>query len=227
MQSTLVAAYRATDYMVNGSGGIVVIQIGHYSLTVDRLLARMHARNAAFITAWNPFSKRLSFGANKHWGCELKRYLSVHGFVFLEGEGRGQTGEWPPEPSILAFGISRTEASTIGRRFRQNAIVFVRRGRPAELVMLRWVRWPAPLGCQAWTYTREWSVHSRSPDHRYAVRYPSLATLKSRHAAFATPASHIARAIRRTSSCSGPRSIKSPTKIICLSGCRKTPATSQ
>jgi hypothetical protein len=139
MLSTLVAAYRATDYVVHSSGGIVVIQIGHRSLAVDRLLARMHARSAAFVTAWNPSSRRLSFEANKHWGCELKRYLSVHGFAFLEGEGRGQTEEWPPEPSILTFGISRTEASTIGRRFRQNAIVYVRRGRPAELVMLRWV----------------------------------------------------------------------------------------
>lgn len=140
MQSTLIAAYRATDYVVHGSGGIVVIQIGHHSLAVDRLLTRMHARNAAFITAWNPFSNKLSFEANKHWGCELKRYLSVHGFAFLEGEGSGRIGEWPSEPSILAFGISRTEASVVGRRFRQNAVVYVPLGRPAELVLLRWVR---------------------------------------------------------------------------------------
>jgi hypothetical protein len=140
MQSTLVAAYRATDYVVHGRGGTVVIQIGHRSQAVDRLLARMHARSAAFITAWNPFSKRLSLEVNKHRGCGLKRYLRVYGFAFLEGEGRGRIGEWPSEPSILAFGISRTEASVVGRRFRQNAVVYVPLGRPAELVMLRWVR---------------------------------------------------------------------------------------
>jgi hypothetical protein len=140
MQSTLVAAYRATDYVVHSSGGIVVIQIGHRSLAVDRLLARMHARSAAFVTAWNPFSRRSSFEANKYWDCELKRYLSVHGFAFLKGEGRGRIGEWPPEPSVLAFEISRPKASVVGRRFRQNAVVYLRLGRPAELVMLRWVR---------------------------------------------------------------------------------------
>jgi hypothetical protein len=42
----------------------------------------------------------------------------------------------------------------------------------------------------------------------------------------AEPASHIERAIRRTSRCCGPRSIKSPTKIIFRSGFRKTPSIS-
>ncbi len=140
MQSGFVSAYRATDYVAHGNGWVVVIRIGHHSRVVDGLLARMNARNGAFITAWNPFSKELSSEANKHWDRELKRYLSVRGFAFVEGEGRGRTGEWPPEPSILVFGISRTEASAIGRRYRQNAIVYVPRGRPAELVMLRWVR---------------------------------------------------------------------------------------
>jgi hypothetical protein len=99
----------------------------------------MHARNGAFITAWNPFSKDRSLGTNESWNRELKRYLIARGFTFVEGEGRGRAGEWSPEPSVFAFGISRTEASAIGRRYRQNAIVYVPLGRPAELVMLRWV----------------------------------------------------------------------------------------
>ncbi len=140
MQSNLVSAYRATEYVAHGNGWVVVIRIGHRSVVVDRLLARMHARDGAFVTAYNPFSKELSFEANEHWNRELKRYLSVRGFAFVEGEGRGRIGGWPPEPSILAFGISRTEASAIGRRFRQNAVVYMPRGRPAELVMLRWLR---------------------------------------------------------------------------------------
>ena len=125
--------------MAHGNGWVVVIRIGHHSLVVDRLLARMHVRSGAFITARNPFSKNLIFEANEHWDRELKRYLSVHRFAFVEGEGRGRVGEWPPEPSILAFGMSRAQASSIGRRFRQNAIVYVQLGRPAELVLLRWL----------------------------------------------------------------------------------------
>jgi hypothetical protein len=100
----------------------------------------MKAKSGIFITAWNPFSKSLGLGANEHWNRELKRYLIVRGIVFLEGEGRGRASEWPPEPSFFAFGTSRAEGSAIGRRYRQNAIVYVQLGRPAELVMLRWVR---------------------------------------------------------------------------------------
>ena len=113
MQLGLVSAYRETDYVARGNGRLAVIRIGQQSMAVDGLLARMHARNGAFITAWNPFSKSLSLGANEYWNRELKRYLIVRGFTFVEGEGRGRAGEWPPEPSILALGISRTEASAI------------------------------------------------------------------------------------------------------------------
>jgi hypothetical protein len=140
MQSGLVSAYRATDYVVHDVGRAVVIRIGHHSLVVDRLLARMRTRSGSFITAWNPFSKESSLKANERWNRELKRYLSALGVAFVEGEGRGRTGDWPPEPSVLVFGISRTEAAAIGRRYRQNAVVYVSQGRPAKLVMLRWVR---------------------------------------------------------------------------------------
>jgi hypothetical protein len=140
MQSDLVSAYRATDYVVHGNGLDVVIRIGYRSLIRDKLLAKMNATSGAFITAWNPFSHGLSFAANKHWDFDLKRYLSFRGVTFLEGEGRGKIGEWPPEPSVFALGLSRREASAIGRRYRQNAIVYMRRGGAAELVMLRWVR---------------------------------------------------------------------------------------
>jgi FixJ family two-component response regulator len=43
MQSDLVSAYKATEYVAHGNGWVVVIRIGHHSLVVDRLLARMHA----------------------------------------------------------------------------------------------------------------------------------------------------------------------------------------
>jgi hypothetical protein len=99
----------------------------------------MSARSGAFITAWNPFGKSQSAEANAYWDRELKRYLSVRGFAFLTREGRGEIGEWPPESGMLVFGLSRAQAASIGRLFRQNAIVYVPLGRPAELVMLRWL----------------------------------------------------------------------------------------
>jgi uncharacterized protein DUF3293 len=139
MPSNLVLAYRATDYVAFSDGRTFSIRVGRHSLVVDGLLTRMRTRSGAFITAWNPFSKRQSAGVNAHLDRELKACLSARGVAFLVGEGRGQVGEWPPEPSILAFGMSRAQAASIGRRYRQNAIVYVPLGRPAELVMLRWL----------------------------------------------------------------------------------------
>jgi len=137
--SDLILAYRATDYVAFNDSRTFLVRVGHHSLVIDGLLVRMKTRSGAFITAWNPFSKSQSAGANAYWDRELKRHLSARGLAFLAGEGRGQIGEWPPESSIFAFGMSRAQAASIGRRFRQNAIVYVSWGRPAELVMLRWL----------------------------------------------------------------------------------------
>jgi hypothetical protein len=134
-----VLAYRATDYVAFNDSRAYVVRIGHHSLVIDGLLAKMKTRSGAFVTAWNPFSKNQSEGTNAHWDRELKGYLNARGFAFLAGEGRGEIGEWPAECSIFTFGMSRNQAATIGRRFRQNAIVYVSLGRPAELIMLRWL----------------------------------------------------------------------------------------
>jgi hypothetical protein len=139
MSSDLILAYRATDYVAFDGSRAFSIRIGRHSLVVDGLLAKMKAKSGAFITAWNPFSKSQSARTNAYWDRELKSYLSARGLAFLAGEGRGETRGWPPEPSIFAFGMSSQQAASIGRRFRQNAIVYVPLGRPAELVVLRWL----------------------------------------------------------------------------------------
>jgi hypothetical protein len=139
MASNLILAYLATDYVVFNKGRTISIRVGQRSLLVDALLTRMGARSGAFITAWNPFSMSQSVGTNAQRDRELRRYLTANGFAFLTGEGRGQFGDWPPEHSVFALAMSHTQAASVGRRFLQNAIVYVPLGRPAELIMLRWM----------------------------------------------------------------------------------------
>jgi hypothetical protein len=110
MLSDLVLAYRATDYVAFDDSRAFLVRIGHHSLVIDALLSGMKMKSGAFITAWNPFSKSQSAGVNAYWDRELKSFLSARGFAFLPGEGRGDIGEWPPEPSIFAFGMSRAQA---------------------------------------------------------------------------------------------------------------------
>jgi hypothetical protein len=95
MPSDLVVAYRATDYVAFNGSRAFSVWIGHRSLEIDGLLSKMKTSSGAFITAWNPYSRSLSLGANGYWDRELKSYLRARGFAYLEGEGRGQIGEWP------------------------------------------------------------------------------------------------------------------------------------
>ena len=139
MQPGLVTAYLSTDYVVFSGGRDCSIRIGRRSLIIDRLLLSRKTESAAFITAWNPFSRDRYSTSNAYWDRQLNCYLNDSGFSFLPGEGRAQLGDWPSEISVLAFGMSRARAASAGRRFRQNAIVYIQDGRPAEFVLLRWL----------------------------------------------------------------------------------------
>lgn len=145
-RAELLSAYRSTDYVVFKGTQEVVIRIGERSGVVEQLLHRFRSRSAAFITAWNPFSKTLSRIQNNYRQRCLLAHLRRLRRPSLHGEGRGTIGDWPPERSALVFQIDRRRAEAIGRNFRQNAIVFVQCGRPAELILLRSLSYP--LECQ-------------------------------------------------------------------------------
>jgi hypothetical protein len=136
MTDDLYAAYRATDYVVETPGGEVVIRPGEHSAQVDLLLARYGAKTAVFITAWNPFSRSIANRENDLANKKLEGRLRKSGLIFLRGEGRARIGDWPAERSFLVFGADRARAGRLGTECRQNAVVFVERGRPAELFRL-------------------------------------------------------------------------------------------
>lgn len=136
----LVDAYRTTDYVVPDRRHEVVIRIGKRSHKVDMLLARYSARSAVFITAWNPFSRSLTRGRNEYRQRCLLASLRARGCPSLTGEGRGADAKWPPEPSVLVFGVSEWEAAQMGRAWGQNAVVFVASGRAARLLLLHFCR---------------------------------------------------------------------------------------
>lgn len=125
--SRLLAAYRRTDYKANGA----VARIGRRSAAVDALLRRLGARQGAFVTAWNPWSRRAPDGWNARMMERLK--ASARRLPRAEGEGRGRG--WSERHLLLATDPRR--AAILARRFRQNAIVAVRAGTMARLLLLR------------------------------------------------------------------------------------------
>lgn len=125
--SRLLAAYRRTDYEADGA----VARIGERSAAVDALLRRLGAREGAFVTAWNPWSRRAQAGRNARMMARLRE--ASRRLRAAEGEGRGRG--WSERHLLLAADPHR--AAVLARRFRQSAMVVVRTGAPARLVLLR------------------------------------------------------------------------------------------
>jgi hypothetical protein len=136
LSAHLAAAYRKAEYVVFGEPELV-LRIGEPSPELDRLLEAQGAGTAAFVTAANPGGEVMSEEANRAAMAALRASPLVAACQCYAGEGRDPQRKWVPEPSVLVLGISRAEAQTLGRAFAQNAIVFVRKGRAPELVMLR------------------------------------------------------------------------------------------
>jgi hypothetical protein len=131
-----VNAYLATDYVVRIDGKDVVIRPNERSSAVDKTLSRFKVRGAAFITAFNPYSRQRGNQVNLAAHAQLLAAVRRRQRRFVEGVGQGRDKRWPAEKSVLVFGVTRTTAAMLGRRFKQNAIVFVALGRPAELIYL-------------------------------------------------------------------------------------------
>ena len=138
----LIHAYENAVYAVDGG---LVLRIGERSAELERLLEEHHATTAAFVTAANPRGEPQSHAANEAAMAALRAALV---WSYLAGEGRDPQGRWSPEPSMLILGIPRTEAEALGRRYEQNAIVFVQRGEAPELILLRRMR--LVLDTQVW-----------------------------------------------------------------------------
>ncbi len=134
---SLLRPYGATPYRARVAGRWLVLRLGRHDPTADAALARYGARGAAVVTAWNPLGRRAPWPVNRRAQARLLARLRGCGLAFAEGEGKGEDGAWPAEAHLLVFGLRRTMAAALGRRLRQNAVVFVRRGRPAELLALR------------------------------------------------------------------------------------------
>lgn len=118
------AAYLRTAYEAGG----VVVRIGRRSAAMDALL---RGRHAAFITAWNPMSRRRPRGWNERMLARLRQ--AARGRIIAEGWGSARG--WA-ERHLLVAGDPRALA-VLARRFRQAAVVAVAPGRAARLVMLR------------------------------------------------------------------------------------------
>jgi hypothetical protein len=137
----LITAYRNTDYQADASPTVTVtVRIDLHDPAVDGLLQSRKVGTAAFLTAFNPLSEPTGDAANARAQECLVRDLAILGIAHIAGRGVGRDETWPIEPSVLALGISRVAAEELARRYRQNAFVWVERGKAPELVLTSGLR---------------------------------------------------------------------------------------
>jgi hypothetical protein len=112
----LLRAYRETEYRACG----LVVRIG-----------RRSPLTGVFITAWNPYSRRMPEGWNHRMQSGLRERLRR----FKTQPADGVLKRWH-EAHLLVAAEPRP-VLRIARVFRQRAIVVLQRGKPARLVLLR------------------------------------------------------------------------------------------
>ena len=133
-RSAVHDAFARTEFRAQIGRERLGIRVGEPNAALDELLAERGVSSWAYLTAWNPHAVRLSPAENALRHDELVRTLAAQGLSHFEGEGVGDSGEWPPERSVLIIGIAPEEATQLARRFAQEAIVVGARGQVARLL---------------------------------------------------------------------------------------------
>ncbi len=132
----LFKAYRSTHYRVLEPSDFV-FRIGEYSESLALLYKEEDVSSAAFLTAWNPFSRTTEQRLNDKADQKLRDMLQADNIRFLNGMGEDPEGLWSAERSVLALGISLETAIAIGEMYYQNAIVWIAADAVPQLKVLR------------------------------------------------------------------------------------------
>lgn len=122
----LLRAYRASGYRAAGHEA----RIGQYAPGLDALLRSWRVREGVFVAAGNPFSRRMPEGWNARRHKALRERLRALPYV----EGKGGAKRWWEAHCFIGMDVRR--GAVLARRFRQQAMVALRRGGRARLIWI-------------------------------------------------------------------------------------------
>lgn len=136
IDAKLVAEYRRTWFHVFTVPPFV-LHVGEHSPELAALYAQHGVSTALYITAYSPYSTVVSDADNLAAQARLEDDLSHSGRVVIAGDGQDPEAQWPPEHSLLALGVSQADGAELGRRYRQNAVVWAGADAVPVLLLLR------------------------------------------------------------------------------------------
>jgi len=120
----LINSYFSARFRVFIEHGEVVLIPGEKSEKLLKLHPEFNLLTSAVITAYNPYSEETKDSINEAENINLKETISKH-WNFVLAEGFDPNGQWKPEPSVLILGIELNDAISIGKQYKQNAIVYI------------------------------------------------------------------------------------------------------
>lgn len=132
----LISAYEITNFHVKAEPAFT-LNVGKVSKELKALFKQNHVTSAAFITAWNPYSRSLSDEENQTRNDQLKNELNIRSLKFIDGFGQDPLGQWSGEDSFLVFGIDLEASKKLGIQFEQNAIIWSDTDAVPKLILLR------------------------------------------------------------------------------------------
>jgi hypothetical protein len=135
--SEKIRAYEATDYRAGSGADALVVRIGQHSPKLALHYKDTGADCALFITAFNPLGRKQDDAANESAHARLGEQLRAVSEHVIEGQGADPVGQWPAEKSYLAFEIDAEAARELGRRFEQDAVVWIGKDAVPRLLLLR------------------------------------------------------------------------------------------
>ena len=136
IKQELLESYTEANYHVYANPSFI-LKIGQSSKELRKLLADLNVKFAAFITAFNPYSKELELIENRSRNKILEGKIKSLALYYIKGDGRcgdsGQVGE----ESFLVFGLSKKQAINLGMESQQNAIVVCEINAKPSLLLLK------------------------------------------------------------------------------------------
>lgn len=132
----LLDSYNSAEFHVFSKSPFV-LKIGHYSDELSRIYKTKKVTSAAFLTAYNPYSKELIISENKHRNKKLEEIIIKMKYQYILGDGKSGNQDWEGEASFLILGIDKECSMVLGNQFEQNAIVWSDRDAIPQLVLLR------------------------------------------------------------------------------------------
>ncbi len=138
VDSALLAAYRAAEYVIPIGGRICRFQVDRP--TPPALVAWLAAEGpAGWLSAFNPGSRQLPVLENLVRHESLWKRLQAEGLTALAGYAGDPEGVWPDETSLLVPAIGRQRLNRLALEFGQLGFLWLDPGQPARL----WLTDPA------------------------------------------------------------------------------------